>query len=676
MTTGAAIRGIRLWKWRRIRHLPDFDGAAEIRRFSQGVLVHAVGFASLPLLFFNDLSQSERAAVAIMLSAMASGSVSVLAPALRLAISYAILLVVPTAVMFLLTSGTENAILGFLAICFCCLLVHSAGISHRAALSAIRVNSANAHLVREMQQANAELSSAQEQLRLVNATLESRIHARTRDLEREIGERARYAQQLAIAASEDSLTGLSNRNSFTTRLGAELLHAGHCGQIVAVLFIDLDKFKEVNDVRGHEAGDQVLREIARRLQDRLQTHCQRLGLPDQAEIARWGGDEFVVMLPELRREEDALRAARELRESIRGPVDLPPEAVKIDCTIGIALFPEHGRTEDDLIRAADVAMYAGKQDGRNKIRLFMKELGDALFKRHTLAQALHEAVDSESLSLCYQPIVSIENGECGVMEALLRWNHPELGWVPPLDFIPIAERSGDIIAIGRWVLMEACKAAAGWPGPTPPAVSVNVSAVQVLSGTLFDDVNVALLRAGLPSSRLHIELTESLFAGDTERVSLMLESLRGMGVRISIDDFGTGFSSLSYLQSLPIDTIKIDRSFVSRLDSDSLAIVTAIISIANTLNFEVIAEGVETEAQGESLRLLGVRQFQGFLLGRPMKPEAVADWLRESRASALRLWSLARQRSREDLLALDRAQREAMALRNPVLAPAKDKDLR
>jgi len=334
-------------------------------------------------------------------------------------------------------------------------------------------------------------------------------------------------------------------------------------------------------------------------------------------------------------------------EPERLPIDLVPEAVQIDATVGIAIFPQHGANQDDLIRAADVAMYAAKQSGRQCVRMFEPQLAEELVRRHLIAQALHAAAEQGEFKLQYQPIVSISTGECVAMEALLRWHHPEMGMIAPLDFIPMAERSGDIISIGRWVLLEACKAAASWQGDRAPAVAVNVSAVQVLAGTLLEDVEDALRGSGLPPKRLHLELTESLFAGDHARTSEALSVLRTKGVRIAIDDFGTGFSSLSYLQHLPIDTVKIDRSFVKSVDTESLAIVKAIISVAGSLGFDLIAEGVETESQIATLRALGVNHFQGYLWSRPLPAAQVAGWLAAG----------PRDTMAADLRALDTAQR-------------------
>jgi len=352
-------------------------------------------------------------------------------------------------------------------------------------------------------------------------------------------------------------------------------------------------------------------------------------------------------VPDVSELDEVINTATLLRESLTLPIDLVPEAVQIDATVGIAIFPQHGKNQDDLIRAADVAMYAAKQSGRQCVRMFEPQLAEELVRRHLIAQALHAAAEQGEFKLQYQPIVSISTGECVAMEALLRWHHPEMGMIAPLDFIPMAERSGDIISIGRWVLLEACKAAASWQGDRAPAVAVNVSAVQVLAGTLLEDVEDALRGSGLPPKRLHLELTESLFAGDHARTSEALSVLRTKGVRIAIDDFGTGFSSLSYLQHLPIDTVKIDRSFVKSVDTESLAIVKAIISVAGSLGFDLIAEGVETESQIATLRALGVNHFQGYLWSRPLPAAQVAGWLAAG----------PRDTMAADLRALDTAQR-------------------
>jgi len=274
-----------------------------------------------------------------------------------------------------------------------------------------------------------------------------------------------------------------------------------------------------------------------------------------------------------------------------------------------------------------MAMYAGKEDGRGRVRTFTRSLADSVRTRHLLGQALHEAIDRNELRLEFQPIVAAGSGRCESLEALLRWNHPTRGPISPIEFIPIAERSGDIVPIGRWVLVQACKAAASWPGDPGPAVSVNVSVAQIEAGGLLHDVRAALDACGLDAARLHIEVTESLFASDHEHIIPTLVALRAMGVRISLDDFGTGFSSLGSLQSLPIDTLKIDKSFVDHVAGESTPIVNAIRSLAFALDMEIVAEGVENGHQATVLRSMGVHYFQGYFFARPLPSEAVRTWL-------------------------------------------------
>jgi diguanylate cyclase (GGDEF)-like protein len=584
-------------------------------------------WAALPLTFFHESSQVDRTAMAMIISAMAAGGATVFAAAPRLCIVYCSTLLLPLAVMFLIAPGRENTILGFLCIIFLLIMLGASKLTNNAAMSAIRLYRANQTLMLETErqrqrgeEVNGELTLAQAELSETLATLEERIKARTADLEREIGERERFGRELARLASRDALTGLYNRGALTERLDSELLRAETSNESVAVLFLDLDKFKEVNDVKGHDWGDHVLREVARRLTELL---------PPGSFSSRWGGDEFVFVLANEAAARGAHAIGEQLRRGVCDPISRGGETVCVDATIGIAVFPDHGRTADELIGAADMAMYAGKENGRGRVRTFTRLLADGVRTRHLLGQALHEAIGRNELRLEFQPVVAASNGRCESLEALLRWNHPTRGPISPVEFIPLAERSGDIIPIGRWVLAQACSAAAGWPGDPAPAVAVNASVAQIEAGGLLDDVRAALAASGLDAHRLHVEVTESLFASNQEHIIPTLAALRAMGVRISLDDFGTGFSSLGSLQSLPIDTLKIDKSFVDHVGGKSAPIVTAIRSLAYALDMEIVAEGVETADQASVLHSMGVHHFQGYFFARPLPSEAVCAWLLE-----------------------------------------------
>jgi predicted signal transduction protein with EAL and GGDEF domain len=336
----------------------------------------------------------------------------------------------------------------------------------------------------------------------------------------------------------------------------------------------------------------------------------------------------VGVMPEVENDEAAIRLGVVLRAALRDPIEVDLEIVNIDATIGVALFPKHGRTHDELIWAADIAMYAGKEEKRSKVRLFDPALTERLAERRFLEHGLHEAISTKTLSVVFEPIISAYDGRCHAMEALLRWNHPIRGAIPPSEFIPLAERTGDIVAIGRWVLREACREARNWPGITPPTVSVNVSAAQLLSGTFVSDVFTALAESGFPANRLQLELTETLLAGDHPAINSVLAQLRRSGIRVALDDFGTGFSSLSCLRRLPIDSIKIDRCFISGVNADSRPIVKAILTTAKAFRFDVTAEGIETSTQAEILISLGARYLQGyFFTAGSLTPEAAHRWL-------------------------------------------------
>jgi diguanylate cyclase (GGDEF)-like protein len=618
-------RGADILHFYRSRRSSFRTGRREIQRFGVGVVIAAVLWAAFPILTLSHLNQTGRAYTAIVLCGMVGGSATVLAPSKTLSLIFCGFLVLPTATLFLSFPGVQNTFLGILGFGFFAVMVVSSRVTNRATMTAVSLSRANESLVVEMEDerrrteaANIELKAAQFALGEANRSLERRIQIRTADLENEMREKERYAKELAYLASTDPLTELCNRSSLRHRLSTALAAAARSGQSLAVLFLDLDKFKEVNDILGHMAGDRVLQVVAQRLVHHA---------PAKGDLARWGGDEFVVTLPNLSNTQQAMELAALLNQCLADPIEIEGGVVGIDATIGIALFPDHGRTEEELIRAADVAMYAAKEERRSKIRLFDLPLGQRLKERHTLERALREAIDSNSLSIVFQPIVGVKSGVCETLEALARWNHPQRGPIPPAEFIPLAERTGEIVALGRWILLQACRVASSWPGSPPPSVSVNVSAVQIEMGSLVLDVAHALRESGLPPRRLQLELTESVFAGDRRNIIPTLTDLRETGVKISLDDFGTGFSCLADLRRLPVDSIKIDKSFVELIEADATPIVKVIVATAQTFGLEVVAEGVETASQAQHLTGLGVHYLQGYFFSRTLTPEAVGEWL-------------------------------------------------
>ncbi len=489
----AAIRVREIIAYPPRRQRPDWDGRTEIRRFAAGALATAAVWAAFPVLFFHDLDTTERTMMVITLSALSGGSLAILGAVPWLVISFAACLLVPSTILFFMTPGTENVVIGTGGLIFVFFVVSQSALIERRTTAAIRMTRANQQLMADLIATKTALSESLE-------TLEDRISARTADLEREVLERDRYGRELARFAQRDALTGLYNRTTLADQLGSELALASATGAKVSVLFLDLDKFKDVNDMLGHHAGDQVLREVVRRMSNLV---------PSDAILARWGGDEFVFAQRLTDEGASPLVIGEALRASLSDPIEIEDKPIVVGATIGIAYFPEHGTTADDLIRAADMAMYAAKQEGRDRVRTFEPSLASEVGERHHLEQGLREAIGDGSLRLEFQPIINAENQRWPSFEALLRWDSRDHGPIPPSAFIPLAERTGEIHAIGRWVLEQACVAAASWPGDPAPQVSVNVSVAQIISGKLLDDVADALAVSGLPARRLQLEVTES-----------------------------------------------------------------------------------------------------------------------------------------------------------------------
>jgi diguanylate cyclase (GGDEF)-like protein len=421
-------------------------------------------------------------------------------------------------------------------------------------------------------------------------------------------------------ALHDPLTDLPNRTLFVERLERWLAGAERGTGTAAVLFVDIDHFKVVNDGLGHVRGDQLLRAVARRL---------RAGLRPTDTVARVGGDEFVVLCENLDSQDEALQLAKRLSGALDDPFKVADHMHRVTASVGIAVW-EPGATADDLMRDADAAMYRAKERGRARFELFhpgMRAWAESWF---TIEEELRNAISRGELSNVYQPIVDPANGSIAGFEALVRWNHPERGTVPPLDFIPVAEQNGLIVELGHAVLYEACVEARRWPEPL--RVSVNLSPRQLSDPGLVDSVQAVLRVTGLAPDRLSLEITESAFADDPALALAVLQRLKTLGVRLELDDFGTGYSSLTYVRMFPIDALKIDRSFVQGLcDSpEDAAIVEAVISMGRAMGLNVVAEGVESQDQATVLQTLGCTLAQGFLFSRPVPASALAEMVKRS----------------------------------------------
>jgi len=441
----------------------------------------------------------------------------------------------------------------------------------------------------------------------------------------DITERKEAEKQIRNLAYYDSLTGLPNRILFKENLEHALAHAARKKSKVATLFLDLDRFKWINDTMGHSVGDKLLQQFAARLtksvrkSDRI-TH-DNLSQPFYS-IARLGGDEFTIILDDINRTQDAAIVARRIIEESSKPFNLEGHEVFVTASIGISIFPDDGRDIVTLIKYADTAMYHAKDLGKNNFQFYSRSMTDNAFELLLLENQLRHAMEREEFTLHYQPQVDMQSGELICLEALLRWRNPELGMIPPSTFIPLAEETGLIVGIDEWVIKAACRQLKAWEecGLPRVRVAVNLSGQNFMQKNLAERIGKILTESGVHPDCLELELTEGVLMRNGEETVATLESLKAMGLSLAIDDFGTGYSSLSYLKRFRLDTIKIDRSFIQDIasDSDNAAIVTTIIALAESMKLKIVTEGVETEEQLRFLRGLGCHRMQGFLLDRPM----------------------------------------------------------
>ena len=442
----------------------------------------------------------------------------------------------------------------------------------------------------------------------------------------DVTERKQSERRIAHLAHHDALTGLANRVLFREQLEQSLKRVRSHGGRLALLYLDLDRFKGINDTLGHPVGDELLKDVAKRLRD-----C----IGESDFVARLGGDEFAIVRDAFDTPDDVTALVTRILETMKAPYEIGGHHLVTEATIGVALAPDDAADPDELLKNADLAMYRAKSDGRGTYRFFESSMDARMKSRRALEFDLREAIMCGGFELHYQPLVSFADGRVTGCEALLRWQHRSRGLISPSEFIPIAEETGLITPLGEWVLRTACLEAARWPEEVK--IAVNVSPVQFNNAGLVQSVIGALGASGLAPHRLELEITEAVLIRDDAAALGILHQLRALGVRIALDDFGTGYSSLSYLQRFPFDKIKIDRSFVSAIgDSDySRNIVQAIVDIATTRQITTTAEGVETEEQSLALRGLGCTEMQGYLFSPPVPPARLAKVLPRQRRRKL-----------------------------------------
>jgi diguanylate cyclase (GGDEF)-like protein len=456
-----------------------------------------------------------------------------------------------------------------------------------------------------------------------------------RQLASALGRRRQAEERIRQLAYFDQTTGLPNRALFREQLRRALEQAQRTSQPLAVLFMDLDNFKRVNDTLGHSTGDLLLSEVSKRLLLNLRTRdviAQGLLSAGSEVLARLGGDEFTVLLSSLRHGQDASTVAQRLLQALSRPIRFGEHEVTISASIGIAVFPDDGADADALLKAADMAMYFAKREGRNGYQFYTEAMNESALKRMAMENHLRRALERGELAVHYQPQIDIPTREVVGVEALVRWNSAELGQISPAEFIPLAEENGLILSIGDWVLRTACAQCKAWRGNgiRLGRVAVNVSVRQFAQDGFADRVAEILSETGLEAGALELEITESVLMKDGEAALTTLRELKALGVKLAIDDFGTGYSSLSYLKQFPIDHLKIDRTFVCAIntDPDDQAIATAVIAMGQSMRLRVTAEGVETEGQLNFLNERHCSEAQGFLVSRPLPAAEAEKYLR------------------------------------------------
>jgi len=441
---------------------------------------------------------------------------------------------------------------------------------------------------------------------------------------RDITERKEQEAKIYHLAFHDPLTDLPNRRMFMKQLREEVALAKELNTKLAVMFLDLDRFKYVNDTWGHEAGDYILTVAADRL---------KKGLRHGDLIGRLGGDEFAIMLKNISSEDDVIAFTNQLRESFKEPIEVVPnQQYSLSCSIGIAMFPEHGMDAEKLLLNADTALYAIKGEGKNEHAFFTREMEEKSLQLALLENELRKAIEKDQFYIDYQPKIDFVKNKVIGMEALIRWRHPDLGIISPGQFIPLAEDTGLISQIGEWVLRKACEQNKKWQdeGYPPLRISVNLSVKQLMEPNIVEKIKQILEETQLDPKWLELEVTESVFA-NIEDAPRILKKIRDIGVHVSIDDFGTGYSSFNYIKHLPVDTLKIDSSFIRDIheNDESKAIVRAVLTLADTLGMEVLAEGIELDEQLKILNKNGCKLGQGYLFSKPLSKENFERYIEE-----------------------------------------------
>ena len=587
-----------------------------VTRFTIGILLNCFIWSAYSFLMVPHMEAVEITVSAIILSALAGGAITILAPSRTLAVIYMSCLILPFAVMGVVSEFAYFNFISFLGFAYWIVMIATSGQVSAFISETLALKNENSSLIKLMNEEKKEVDRMNDELTQANRQLDAYTHSLQTKVENRTAEIYRLSNL-------DPLTSLMNRNAFLQKLKSTLEEASLKKEHYALLFIDLDGFKDVNDGFGHKVGDAVLSEIAIRLQE-LEVV---MGLDDKSEnvLCRWGGDEFLVCTQFV----GAVSLAglvQDILSSISTPMSIASNNITLGASIGIAKYPDDSTEPHELIQYADISMYYQKKHGVGLAKHFTPALFDEFQHDQVIRDGLKSALHNREFSLVFQPIVDIKQNKTWAVETLLRWEHKGKV-ISPAEFIPIAEKSGRILEIGEWVLLQACHEAALWNFKNNPAVSVNVSSLQLLDKDFIKTIDETLSSSGLPADRLHLEITESVMLENGKLAKLQLKAIADRGIHVSIDDFGTGFSSLNQLQTMSFDIIKIDRSFLQGLNTKVLTIVSATKLIADEFSAITVAEGIETETELSVLKDIGIRYIQGYLFARPMKSSDLKNWI-------------------------------------------------
>ncbi len=607
ITVISLLRIVDLAEWLTFSSKHPSRGKIGIFRFGTGAISTALLWSVHTFAFMPTMGVAEFCFTAIVLSSFAGGAVPMLAANKVISLGYSLTLLIPIGIVTLNSEQVYQAQLGYVVILLSLLMIPICLKTSAFTQGAIRQRLLNNQLVVDMAQEKERVAAANRELKATSAELNQSNSI----LEQEIKKRT---DEIIQISNLDPLTQVSNRNAFTQNLDAIIQASEHNKMPVALLFIDLNGFKKINDAMGHKVGDKVLVTVTQRM----------LAFSETSKVGRWGGDEFLVILP-YSDKQTALSISKAIIKSIEKPIEVSGNELHLSASIGIAMSPLHSQSATELIQLADISMCEQKENGVWAPGMFTQALLAKIESSQTILEGLQKAIELKQLSLNYQPIVNSAEHKAESYEALLRWNFNGT-LVTPDNFIPLAEKSGLIKEIGAWVLNRACMDAVHWLNSEAASVSVNVSVIQLMDDGFIRHLDNCLQSSRLSPDRLHLEITESTFVENEQKIRFQLDQIQQRRVKISIDDFGTGYSSLSQLQTLPVNFIKIDKSFVDNVHGKGEAIIRATQFIARELNCQTIAEGVETKQQADMLFSMGIDYLQGFYFAKPMPHKALLAW--------------------------------------------------